>query len=187
MEDGDAGGEAAGELQRGGRVGLLGLRDDDQVRPGEGRQRLAQEAGRQEGAPGVGGRRVEEDDVDLPGEADVGEAVVEEVEVHGRLERLGAGRRERAPGVGDDRDGGERPGEERRLVPGRGDRRERSPPVGDDDGPAARAAVAPREDRRMAAAPEELAREPADERRLSGPARRDVPDGDDRAGRAPHA
>ncbi len=186
VEDGDAGGEAVGDLQRGRRVGLFRLRDDEEVRPGECRQRLAEKAGRQEGAPRVGSRRVEKDDVDLPGEADVGEAVVEEVEIHEGLERLGTGRRERTPGVGDDRDGRKRPGQERRLVPGRGDRRERSPPVGDDDGSAARAAIAAREDRRVSSSPEELAREPADEGRLSGPARRDVSDGDDRAVRAPH-
>ena len=38
-----------------------------------------------EGAPRVGGRRVKENDVDFPGEADMGETVVEEVNIHRRL------------------------------------------------------------------------------------------------------
>ena len=147
--DGHAGSVARRELAGARGVGLLGLRDDEEVGAREGREGLAQAPGRQERAAGVGRRRVEEDDVEVAREGDVREAVVEEVEGRRGRQRSRAARRgPRAPAVGHDRDGRKGAGEERRLVAGVAHGREGARAVRDDDRPAALAPVAARENRR---------------------------------------
>ena len=128
MVDGHAGSVACRELEGARGVGLLGLRHDEEVRARERGERLAQPPRGQERAARVGRRRVEEDDVEVALERDVGEAVVEEVDGHGGLRALrpGAAPRARfASATIGTRGSGAR--EERRLVARVAHGRERHP------------------------------------------------------------